>query len=115
MRNKKITILYVLKILRTNSNKEHPISQALITRTLNLMGIKCDRKTIARDINCLIDFGYNIKKVKGGGCYMLSDYFEESEIALINLGISLLNVPSNEKAHLKAKMRKISNISKTDL
>ena len=53
MQSKKLTILYVLKILKDGSNKDHPISQAMVTRTINLMGIKCDRKTIARDVDCL--------------------------------------------------------------
>lgn len=34
------------------------------------MGIPCDRKTVGRNIDYLIDFGYTIKKVKGGGCYL---------------------------------------------
>lgn len=69
-KNKKITILYVLKILKECSSEKKPISQSLITRTINLAGINCDRKTIARDIDTLAQFGYQIIKVKGIGCYM---------------------------------------------
>lgn len=68
--NKKVTILYVLKILKECSSVEHPVSQLLITRTINLAGIPCDRKTISRDIDCLIEFGYKIVKLAGGGCYL---------------------------------------------
>ena len=36
-KNKKVTILYVLKILKDGTNKDNPISQLVITKTLNLM------------------------------------------------------------------------------
>ena len=69
--NKKITILYVLKMLMT-STKEHPISQSLIAKAITKIGYKCDRKTIARDINTLIEYGYQIEKVNGIGFYLKS-------------------------------------------
>lgn len=66
---KKAIILYVLKMLQESSSKEHPITQTNMAKVLNSMGIPCDRRTIGRNIDYLIDFGYNIKKIKGGGCY----------------------------------------------
>ena len=68
--NKKITILFVLKALETQSSKGHPLSQTLMAKTIELYGIKCDRKTIGRDIKVLQQFGYNIQKVDGKGFYL---------------------------------------------
>lgn len=68
--NKKITILFVLKALENQSSKERPLSQTLMAKTIQLCGIKCDRKTIARDIKVLQQFGYNIQKVEGKGFYL---------------------------------------------
>ena len=71
--NKKFTILFVLKSLENNSSKEKPLSQSLMARSLELLGVKCDRKTIARDIKVLKEFGYNIQKVEGRGFYLVKE------------------------------------------
>lgn len=67
---KKTIILYVLKMLQEGSSKEKPITQTNMAKVLNSMDIPCDRKTIGRNIDYLIDFGYPIVKIKGGGVYM---------------------------------------------
>ena len=67
---KKTIILYVLKMLQEGSSKEHPITLTNMTKVLNSMGIPCERRTIGRNVDYLIDFGYPIKKIKGGGCYL---------------------------------------------
>lgn len=67
--NKKKIILYVLKMLQDGSSPAKPITQTSMAKVLNSLGINCDRKTIGRNIDCLIDFGFNITKIKGGGCY----------------------------------------------
>lgn len=66
-------ILYVLKMLQEGSSKECPISQTSMAKVLNSMDIECDRKTVGRNIDYLIEFGYPIVKIKGGGCYMSKD------------------------------------------
>ncbi len=67
---KKTIILYVLKMLQEGSSAEHPITQLQMAHVLNSMGIPCERRTIGRNIDYLIDFGFKIKKIKGGGCYL---------------------------------------------
>ena len=79
MSKKKMSIIYVLRILKTCSSYDYPITQSLLTRAINLAGIKCDRKTIARDIDCLIECGYKIIKYKGGGCYL----YDENEFLVL--------------------------------
>ena len=66
---KKTIILYVLKMLQQGSSKE-PITQTNMAKVLNSMGVPCDRKTIGRNIDYLIEFGFPIVKIKGGGCYI---------------------------------------------
>ena len=60
--NKKLLILQILKVLKTRSSDEKPITQTEIGRILEKEGISCDRKTISRNIDYLIEFGYNIVK-----------------------------------------------------
>lgn len=67
---KKTIILYVLKMLQEGSSKEKPITQTNMANVLKSMSIPCDRKTIGRNIDYLIDFGYKIVKLPRGGCYM---------------------------------------------
>ncbi len=66
---KKTIILYVLKMLQEGSSKEKPITNTNMAKVLNSMGIPCDRKTIGRNVDYLIDFGYPIIKSKNG-CYI---------------------------------------------
>lgn len=66
---KKTIILYVLKMLQEGSSEERPITLTNIAKVLNSMDIPCDRKTIGRNVDYLIDFGYPIAKLPRGGCY----------------------------------------------
>lgn len=110
-KNKKITILYVLKILKDGSNKEHPISQAKITRMINQLGFKCDRKTISRDIDTLIKFGYDIRKNMGGGCYYNNTDFTVEELQHLLDGIHNLDIEINDKVKLSKKVKQLININ----
>lgn len=111
-KKKKSTILYVLKILEEASSPINPISQQLITKTINLAGIPCDRKTIARDIDCLIDFGYEVVKIKGGGCYMVSSNqkFSVQDYRLISGCVNASNLDTEKKIELCNKIKKLINI-----
>ena len=66
---KKTIILYVLDMLEKGSSKEKPITLTQMTRVLNSMGIACERRTIGRNVDYLIEYGKPIVKIKGGGCY----------------------------------------------
>lgn len=70
---KKHIILYILKMLEDFPEKNKPISYTNIAKTLNGMGIPCDRKTVGRNVNYLIEFGCPIVKQKGGVCYLNSE------------------------------------------
>ena len=66
---KKTIIFYVLDMLEKGSSKEKPITIASMTRVLNSMGIECERRTISRNVDYLIEYGKPIVKIRGGGCY----------------------------------------------
>ena len=67
---KKTIILYVLEMLYKGSSEEKPITITNMANVLNSMGIPCDRKTVGRNVGYLIEYGFPIVKLKGGGCYM---------------------------------------------
>lgn len=69
-KSKKLIILYVLKMLEDYPEKNKPISYTIIAKILNDLGVSCDRKTVSRNVNYLIEFGCPIVKQKGGVCYL---------------------------------------------
>lgn len=81
--NKKLSILYILEILREYSDENHLLTQAEIIDKLNsLYGMECERKSVSSNIDSLIDFGYDIVK-QSNGCYLASREFEPSEIQFL--------------------------------
>jgi len=66
---KKTIILYVLEMLEKGSSKEKPITMLNMAKVLNSLDIPCDRRTISRNVDYLIEYGKPIVKLKGGGVY----------------------------------------------
>lgn len=66
---KKTIILFVLKMLYQGSSKEKPITITNITNVLRSLGVPCDRRTVGRNIDYIMEFGLPVVKIKGGGCY----------------------------------------------
>ena len=83
--NKKLYIIYILKVLREESDENHPLKQAEIISKIkakfNVDNI--DRKTISRTIDSLVDIGIDIVKLDGGGCYLADRELEPSEITFL--------------------------------
>lgn len=67
---KKTIILYVLKMLEDYPEHNKPITYTDMAQTLKAMGIQCDRKTVGRNVDYLLEFGCPIVKLKGSGCYL---------------------------------------------
>ena len=84
--NQKLKLLYLLKILREETDEEHFLnSQQLIDR-LGQFDISAERKSIYDDIARLMDFGYDIVHVKnkgGSGYYLGNREFELPELKLL--------------------------------
>lgn len=83
--NKKLYIMYILKVLREESDENHPLKQAEIISKIkaryNVDNI--DRKTISRTIDSLMDIGVDIVKLDGGGCYLADRELEPSEVTFL--------------------------------
>ena len=72
---KKTIILYIFKMLYNGSSWDKPLTQSQITNVLNSIGVECSKRTVARNIQYLIDFGLPIIKKKGnkGGYFYLKE------------------------------------------
>ena len=65
---KKLIILYVYDALKYGSSEKCLLHQTKIAKQIS----QCNRKTIARNINYLREYGCEIVTIKGKGCYMKS-------------------------------------------
>lgn len=112
--NKKLLILYVLKVLREYSDESHPMLQEEISqKILSLYGMESERKAIGANIQCLEDFGYDIIRVKNKGVYLGEREFEESEITfLIDAVFSSKIINQKHSIDLSKKLYSFLSVNK---
>ena len=103
---KKSSVLYVLEILKKFTDRDHPLTYAMIAEKLSaIYGIEIERKTIARDIDILIDKGYDIVKRGNYGVYLGLRDFEEGELLyLIDALYSSKSMPTRYVKDLVDKL-----------
>ena len=103
--NKKLSILYILEVLKEYSDENHLLTQEnIINKIYSDYGMECERKSISSNIDSLIDFGYDIIKTKNG-CYLNSREFENSEIQfLIDAVFSSKSISSKHCKDLSNKL-----------
>ena len=124
---KKNIPLYILEILKQFSDEEHRFSQKeMIDKLKREYDIEVDRKTIRRNIETLLDCGYNINyKVtvrkmpqKDGSMReseVLSDFylereFSQSELKLLMDGLLFSgHIPNKQKKDLLKKLENLSS------
>jgi len=58
----RLKILYLLRLLKEESDEEHGVAMARIISYLDSQGMSAERKSIYRDIATLKEFGYEIEK-----------------------------------------------------
>ncbi len=108
MTNKKVSILCILKILQEHSDESHPLLQSEIVKKLhNIYDLDCERKSVAYNIECLQDFGYDIITVKNKGVYLGERDFEPSEVTFLIDAVFSSRTLSSKKA--KDLADKVSN------
>lgn len=81
-KNQKAKLLYLLDILRKQTDENHSVTTLEISEELSRQDIKCERKTVYADIECLTDYGFDIVSDKGH-YYMASREFEIAELKLL--------------------------------
>lgn len=80
---KKLALLRVLQILWEDSDIDHPLHQGWIVELLeSKYGITVERKAIGRNLSLLREAGFEIEN-SGGGFYLNSRLFEDSELQLL--------------------------------
>lgn len=83
----KIKLLKILEILRQDSDEDHYIETGELLSKLSSMGIVCDRRTLAVDIETLNNYGYEVLCEKSPGMpnrYCVADRsFSVSELRIL--------------------------------
>lgn len=80
---KKLLILRILEILTEYSNAEHKLHQNDVISLLRIVyGIECERKAVARNVEYLVQAGYDIVSDKTG-MYLAVKKFEAGELRLL--------------------------------
>jgi hypothetical protein len=104
MESKKYLIILILKILETNTDKDHPKTQTQIAKEISDV-YHCDRKTVGRNIAFLIKVGYPIVKTTKG-YYLDTKTFTVDETRFIME--SIYKNPEKSKIEKEVIARKIS-------
>lgn len=105
---KKLSILFILEILKRETNAEHRLSQQEIIQILKRdYFMDAERKSIARNINDLIDAGYDI--IYDEGYYLNNREFEYSELRLlIDSVLFSKNIPAKQ---CKSLLKKVTGLT----
>ena len=81
--SKKLAILYILEILRSETDIDHPIYQEEIVNLLeSRYSLNLERKAVGRNLALLAEAGYDIRNC-AHGTYLAEREFESSELRLL--------------------------------
>lgn len=101
---KKYLIVLILRILESNTDAEHPITQTQIAKDISEL-YPCDRKTVGRNIQFLQKLNYPIIKTSKG-FYMNNMVFSVSDVQFVESAILTSNIKSDtEKTELIKKLK----------
>ena len=85
--NKKLALIYILKILQEHSDYDHPLTHEDLASYLEKdYGVVIERKAVARNLSLLKEAGYAIESVRRGS-YIEERLFEDFELRCIIDGI----------------------------
>ncbi|MBQ3527840.1 MAG: WYL domain-containing protein [Clostridia bacterium] len=80
--DEKLKLLYILKILREETDADHRIFVPEIIKRLESLGIVAERKSIYRDLEVLESYGFDVLHDRSG-CALVSREFELSELKIL--------------------------------
>lgn len=108
MEEKKTSILAVYKVLEEFSDENHPLTRTEITDLIKkLYNITIDRRTLYRNIEMLINFGYDISDYNENkiGYYLKDRLFQHSEVLLLCNAVHASNfIPDKASKDLVNKL-----------
>lgn len=102
--NQKIKLLRIIEYLRAESDAGKPVSTSQIIGYLNSIHISCERRTLYKDMDMLIESGANIVKTELGreNAYYINEVsFSLAEVKTLIDAVQAANfVPADKTAEL---------------
>ena len=110
MGNKKLALLYILKILEEYSDRDHPMTQSDIAEKLEQnYGIILERKAVSRNLSLLREAGYEIES-EAKGNYLDYRDFDNTELRLMIDGVlSSRYITESQAKNLADRIANLSN------
>lgn len=100
--NSKLKLLYLKDIFEKYTDEDHVLNSAELAEKLEYYGITCERKSIYKDIDILIDYGVDIIKTRTprNGFFLASRDFETAEVRLLIDAVQAANFITRKKTML---------------
>ena len=95
MEKKKQLIILVLRMLESDTDAQHPLTQTEIAKVISEL-YPCDRKTVCRNIRFLKEMGFPIVKTTKG-FYMDRKMFTADEIKFVKKAIMSTDGKSDQE------------------
>lgn len=106
MSTKKHLIILILKLLESESDREHPLTQRKLCEVLSAV-YPCDRKTVGRNIKFLQAVGYPIVKTPKG-FYLEGKSFSVEEVRFVKEALAVF--PEREGIDREALTEKLTDL-----
>lgn len=98
--NSKLKLLYLKDIFEKYSDEQHILNAVdIVYKLSNEYGIECERKSIYKDIDVLVDYGMDIIRTRTpkNGYFLASGEFQLAEIRLLSDAVQAADFISKEK------------------
>ena len=117
--NQKIKLLRIMEFLRAESTEGKPVSTSQIISYLNSIHISCERRTLYKDMDMLIESGANIVKTELGrenAYYMNEVSFSLAEVKTLIDAVQATNfVPADKTADLVEKLLSYAGVRRSEI
>lgn len=117
--NQKIKLLRIIEFLRSESEPNKPVSTSQIIGYLNGLNISCDRRTLYKDMDLLIESGTNIIKTELGreNAYYIDEVsLSLAEVKILIDAVQAANFITREKTSaLTEKLLSLSGVRRSEI
>ncbi len=117
--NQKIKLLRIMEFLRAESTEGKPVSTSQIISYLNSIHISCERRTLYKDMDMLIESGANIVKTELGrenAYYMNEVSFSLAEVKTLIDAVQAANfIPADKTVDLVEKLLSYAGVRRSEI
>ena len=115
----KIKLLRIMEFLRSESEQDKPVSTSRIIGYLSSINISCDRRTLYKDMELLVESGANIVKTELGreNAYYIDEVsLSLAEVKTLIDAVQAANFITNDKtAALTEKLLSFSGVRRSEI